>query len=778
MRYYQTSRDNSHLVKLSDTQMGILISLQRKYPFPGAAFVNPDVIPPADGKVEREAVIATLEKARDGVLEEFNRQDVFGKTSMAGALMQPDSVLHDMFLLDKATEVPGWADASHIGTGYRSVFFDRREDVPRRLESSRLWKPFTKSLEQSRNEFGRFMQNGMTKRPGFVRRVVNRIRGIDGDFVTPLPDAERMKRVFSEVALREMRRNSEPSLQDTLTWGAAHYPVMNPYEVLEPYKAYTYYPEPADTRGVALGKQEEAFVKLYAAALHSDWYYSRLEELKSDPKVLERVETQLNNLEVLSGFDSKEEAKEVLLRETAALIGYERNPQMTSWDKLDDAGRAAAMSQAEETVKFLKSKGYDLDKSLQWNYANVDDDPLCPGTERFEAIVELVAENAHEVWAKDKIADGWVYGHERDNQLKTHPMLKAYDELPESEKEYDRKVGWVFQEVFEIAQDSDVISVIRSPLKRSEERKELDSVYYTGEDAADKRRDFMFAQLVNARDEYEVFLGENPQKGFAGAKLRAEEKAKELEAEKFSAKWQISAREPGLEVEGLGYLSYKELGLMSWHVDYTDKISESFEALRDAYIKKIEDKPELWLGKDIRTLRGETENWKHEWGFASFGADMSYMLMKEAYLDGRSMQEIMEISHAFDHAGLVSESRLKKEGIVLPDGGLAARVVALKEKTTADITVVYPEDIVRGSLPKDVNTTLTRENGIRLNGNLTMEVPKEGLVLVRDKRNGEYMCYNKQTLKGLEMKVEKAAAAKSVAMKQPQKKTKKNTKGI
>lgn len=51
---------------------------------------------------------------------------------------------------------------------------------------------------------------------------------------------------------------------------------------------------------------------------------------------------------------------------------------------------------------------------------------------------ERLAENVHEVWAKARMNEGYSYGSERDDVRKTHPCLVPYEELPESEKEYDR----------------------------------------------------------------------------------------------------------------------------------------------------------------------------------------------------------------------------------------------------------------------------------------------------------------------------------------------------
>lgn len=55
-----------------------------------------------------------------------------------------------------------------------------------------------------------------------------------------------------------------------------------------------------------------------------------------------------------------------------------------------------------------------------------------------ESLVEQVAKNVHEVWASNRIAEGWTWGPKRDDELKTHPSLIPYEELPEVEKQYDR----------------------------------------------------------------------------------------------------------------------------------------------------------------------------------------------------------------------------------------------------------------------------------------------------------------------------------------------------
>lgn len=74
-------------------------------------------------------------------------------------------------------------------------------------------------------------------------------------------------------------------------------------------------------------------------------------------------------------------------------------------------------------------------------------------SEKLLELVELLAENTHANWAAGRIAEGWTFGPVRNDKLKQHPCLIPYNELPDSEKEYDRvtsmetlkaiwKLGW------------------------------------------------------------------------------------------------------------------------------------------------------------------------------------------------------------------------------------------------------------------------------------------------------------------------------------------------
>ena len=51
-------------------------------------------------------------------------------------------------------------------------------------------------------------------------------------------------------------------------------------------------------------------------------------------------------------------------------------------------------------------------------------------------LVEKLAEHAHDVWALDRLNNGWTCAAERNDDMKQHPCLVPYEELPESEKEF------------------------------------------------------------------------------------------------------------------------------------------------------------------------------------------------------------------------------------------------------------------------------------------------------------------------------------------------------
>lgn len=58
-----------------------------------------------------------------------------------------------------------------------------------------------------------------------------------------------------------------------------------------------------------------------------------------------------------------------------------------------------------------------------------------------ESIRDRLAENNHEIWAANKIEEGWIFGERRDDLHKVHPCLIQFDRLPPAEKRYDTQLA-------------------------------------------------------------------------------------------------------------------------------------------------------------------------------------------------------------------------------------------------------------------------------------------------------------------------------------------------
>jgi hypothetical protein len=106
------------------------------------------------------------------------------------------------------------------------------------------------------------------------------------------------------------------------------------------------------------------------------------------------------------------------------------NPSLRSWDQIGEDLRQANQEQADHILYKLSLLGYGLENDPQ-----AKGPPIVFSNDEFESLAKL----EHLRWSADRKLAGWTYGKIRDNELRRHPMLVPYDELPESEKEKDRQ---------------------------------------------------------------------------------------------------------------------------------------------------------------------------------------------------------------------------------------------------------------------------------------------------------------------------------------------------
>lgn len=63
------------------------------------------------------------------------------------------------------------------------------------------------------------------------------------------------------------------------------------------------------------------------------------------------------------------------------------------------------------------------------------------GEQELNVLAEGIAESMHDAWARQRIAEGWTYGVERNTSEKVTPMLVPFSALPESEKVHNLNVA-------------------------------------------------------------------------------------------------------------------------------------------------------------------------------------------------------------------------------------------------------------------------------------------------------------------------------------------------
>lgn len=107
--------------------------------------------------------------------------------------------------------------------------------------------------------------------------------------------------------------------------------------------------------------------------------------------------------------------------------------------------------QKEETytptqfIEAWKDSQYYMVSVIQRGLRHYDPQPIdvtgFPLESEIRDLIEAIAENNHDVWARQRMDEGWTYGPKRDDDHKKNPDLVPYSDLPESEKKYDRKAA-------------------------------------------------------------------------------------------------------------------------------------------------------------------------------------------------------------------------------------------------------------------------------------------------------------------------------------------------
>jgi RyR domain len=110
------------------------------------------------------------------------------------------------------------------------------------------------------------------------------------------------------------------------------------------------------------------------------------------------------------------------------------HPSLRPWEELSEDLRRANVEQADHITYKLSLLGYQVEPLS----ATAGETPP-PSLSARE--VETLARLEHARWLIDRQLAGWTFGQIRDNELKRHPMIIPFNELPEEEKEKDYRAA-------------------------------------------------------------------------------------------------------------------------------------------------------------------------------------------------------------------------------------------------------------------------------------------------------------------------------------------------
>ncbi|KAE9204217.1 hypothetical protein PF004_g17910 [Phytophthora fragariae] len=171
-----------------------------------------------------------------------------------------------------------------------------------------------------------------------------------------------------------------------------------------------YRPNPVDTKTSELPQWFQPHRELVAAQMHYDWCHGKS----------------------LAGWKYGD------VRDDARLL----HPCMVPMRALDDTARNRNFCSVDEIIKCVAALGVRV-RYRRPAKQKAREVPFPMDHVRLSwdimMLVDLLAENSHEVWATEYAAKGWRFGPEFDEAAKTHPSLKPYMLLDESDKVLTRE---------------------------------------------------------------------------------------------------------------------------------------------------------------------------------------------------------------------------------------------------------------------------------------------------------------------------------------------------
>lgn len=192
-------------------------------------------------------------------------------------------------------------------------------------------------------------------------------------------------------------------------------------------EGYKYTPQPVDTRRIRLPHSINLLAELLSQNAHEVWAVGRIDqgwrwgtERDNDQK----LHPDLVPYEALTEQDKQyDRDTSMSALKVITALGYVLEPPETS----EMFGEFTFGTAATEPGGTYEPKPIPT-----------DDVKVPP---HLRSVIELLAENTHEVWAQMRMEQGWKYGPRRDDAKKEHNGLVPYIYLTQDEKQMDRNTA-------------------------------------------------------------------------------------------------------------------------------------------------------------------------------------------------------------------------------------------------------------------------------------------------------------------------------------------------
>ncbi|CAK4711011.1 unnamed protein product [Aphanomyces euteiches] len=226
-------------------------------------------------------------------------------------------------------------------------------------------------------------------------------------------------------------------------------------------EGHDYVPNPVDTSAVELSASLLSLGEHMAENCHDIWAIERFQKgwtwgprrddnLKTHPNLIPFKE--MSKEEQDYDFRTSMETIKTIVamkysiargrRGADGIIRSLTHSSSTASDKVASSPKAttASMSRSFSLMDASIAIPYGPNKQYTY-YPRPADTTAVVFPASLRRLMDLLAENAHEVWSKGRMDGGWTYGQQRNDKNKKHPCLVPYVFLTDAEKDYDLKTA-------------------------------------------------------------------------------------------------------------------------------------------------------------------------------------------------------------------------------------------------------------------------------------------------------------------------------------------------